>query len=81
VKANGFALAVGVSREVDFFHFARGCLEFGDEFLFAFDNFVVRFEAVFDIHREIVFGQILNMTEGSFDDKLLAQVFVDGLRL
>ena len=62
-------------------HFAGGGFEFVDEFLLAFDDFVVRLEAVFDIHREIALGQILNMTEGSFDDKLLAQVFVDGLRL
>jgi len=41
----------------------------------------MRFEAVFDIHREIAFRQIFNMTEGSFDDKLLAQVFVYGFRL
>jgi hypothetical protein len=41
----------------------------------------VRLEAVLNVHREIALGQILNMTEGSFDDKLLAQVFVDGLRL
>ena len=34
-----------------------------------------------DIHREIAFGEIFNMTERSFDDVIFTQVFVDGLRL
>jgi len=33
VIANGFSLTIGVSREVDFLHFARSCLKFGDQLL------------------------------------------------
>jgi hypothetical protein len=33
---------------------------------------------VFHVHRKIPLGEIFNMTEGSFDYKLLAQVFVAG---
>ena len=61
--------------------FLAACFSSCDELLLAFDDFVVRLEAVLDIHREILLGKIFDMTERSFDDVLLAQVFVDGLRL
>jgi hypothetical protein len=38
-------------------------------------------ESALDIDCEVLLGKILNMAERSFDNVLLAQVFVDGLRL
>jgi len=75
------AFPVRVSREINVFHLLGGLFELGDELLLAFDDFVPRFETVFDIDCQVLLGKVLNMSERSFDDKLLAQVFVDGLRL
>ena len=68
VVADGFAFAVRVGREVDFFHFLGGLFQLGDELLLAFDDFVMRFKAVIDIDCQILLGKIFNMTERSFDD-------------
>ena len=68
VVADGFAFAIRIGREVDCVHLLGGGLQLRDELLLAFDDFVVGFEIMIDIDREIVLGEILNMTERSFDD-------------
>ena len=81
MRADGLAFAVRVGREVDVFYFLRRLFQLGDELFLTFDDLIARFEAVIDVDREVLLGEIFDMTEGSFDYKLLAQVFVDGLRL
>ena len=81
VIADGFAFAIRVGCEIDVFDALGGLFQLADELFLAFDDFVARFEAVLDIHRQVLLGKIFDMTEGSFDNELLAQVFVDGFRL
>ncbi len=81
VVADGLAFAIRIGRQVDGIHFLGGCLQLRDELLLAFDHFVAGLETVFDIHREILLGKIFDVTERSFHHVLLAQIFVDGLRL
>ena len=57
------------------------CLQLAQQFAFAFDDFIARFEAVLHIHGQIFLGEILNMAQRSFDDVLLTQIFIDGFRL
>ena len=71
MKADGFAFAIRIGREVDFIHLFGGGFQLTDELLLAFDDFVTRFKIVIDIDREIALGEIFNMTERSFDDVML----------
>ena len=81
VIADRLAFAVRIGCEVDGVDALRSGLEFGDELLFPFDNLIVRREVGIDRHREILLGQILNMTERSFDDVVLPEIFTDRFRL
>jgi hypothetical protein len=74
VIADGLAFAVRVGREINVFDTFGGSLELADELLLALDDFVARFETVLDIYRQVLFGKVLDMTEGSFNYELLAQV-------
>jgi hypothetical protein len=81
VVTDGFAFAIRIGREVHTFHLLGGVFQLRDKFLLAFDYLVMRLEIRFHIHREVAFREIFNMTERSLHYELLAQVFVDGLRL
>ena len=51
--------------------FLAACFQLRDQLLLAFDDFVMGFETVLDIHREILLGEILDVTERSLDDVML----------
>ncbi len=81
MKTDGFAFAVGVGGQVNGFDALGGLFQLADEFTFALDDFIARLETVLHIHGQIFLGEILNMTQRSFDNVLLAQIFIDGFRL
>ena len=59
----------------------RQLLQPGDNFLFAGNDDVFRFEVIVDVDSERALRQILHVAERSFDSEALAQIFLDGLRL
>ena len=81
VPADGFAFAVGIGREVDGVNALGGLLEFGDQLLFAFDDFIAGCEVVIDVDRQILLRKVFDVPEGSLDDVLAAEIFSDSFRL
>ncbi len=79
--ADGFAFAVRIGCEVDVVGLFGGGFELGDELLFAFDDFVMRFEAVLDVDIEVLLGKILDVAKRGFDDEIATEIFVDRFRL
>src|ERR1039458_325408 len=67
VVADGLPLAVRIGREIDLFPLLGGLLQLVEKLLFTVDDFIPRLEAVFDVHRQIFLGKILDMTERGFD--------------
>ncbi len=81
VPANGFTLAVGVGRDEDFCRlFCRG-LQLGDDLLAAGDDFVRRLEPFVYCYPELAFRKIADVTHRGHDLVVLAEIFIDGLRL
>src|SRR5205807_547129 len=57
----------------------RGCTQLGDYLFFAFEDLVSRFEGVF-VNAQLALRKIADVTDGSFDDVVAADEFVDRLR-
>jgi len=55
MRANGFTFAVRIGREIDFFYGFGSLLQLGNELLLALDDFIMWFETVRDIDREVLF--------------------------
>src|SRR5205085_428055 len=81
VIADRFAFAVRIGCEVYGIDALRGGFELRDELFLTFDDLIVGREVSIHRHRQILLGQIFNMTEGSLYDVLLAKVLTDGFRL
>ena len=78
--ANGFAFTIRISREKYATRSFRSSAEFLDDFFFAGDDVVHRFEVMLDVDPELAFGQVLDVAERRFDYVVVAQVFVDRVR-
>ena len=79
VPGNGLSFAVRIGRQV----YGVGILGgFGygiDVLLVFFLDFIAHGEVVIDIDRAILAGQVADMTVGSQDQKILAEIFIDRL--
>jgi hypothetical protein len=81
VTSDGFALAVGVSCDIDCLGILGRVLELLDDLLFAGHDLIGGFEVVLDVYAEALFGEILDMTNRCENGIGLTQVFIDCLRL
>ena len=72
VKADGFAFAVRIGRQVDRVHAGGSLPELGNQLLLALDDLVGWLEAVVHVHRQFLLGKVLDVAQGSFDDEVLA---------
>ena len=79
MPGNGFAFAVRVGTEVNFFRGFGGRLEFTDGFDSGFCDLVGGLELVLDIDAESLLRQIANMPHRCFNDVLGAKILVDRL--
>lgn len=76
-----FPLAVGVGCEIDCVAGGDFILKLLDELFFPLDEGIFRSEAVFDVNAELRCGQIPDMTLGGNDVVVLAEIFLDSVRL
>ena len=81
VPADGLAFAVGVGRDEDVVGSLRGVLQLLEHFLPAGDDLVRRLEAFLDVDAQLALRQITDMAHRGDDRVVLAEIFVDGLRL
>jgi hypothetical protein len=81
VKADRLPFAIRIGCQVDVIHTLGRRPQFADQFLLAFNHFIDRFEVVINVHRQILFRQILHMSEGCLHHELLAEVLTDRFRL
>lgn len=81
MPGNSLTLAIKVSGQVHGIRFSRCSDDVPDMLLAAFIEFVGHREIVVGINRAILRGQIPDMTIGSQDLEIRAQIPVDGARL
>jgi len=81
VPGNGFTFSILVRRQVDVIHRFGGFTQLLNNFFPAFYDNIVRFKIVFNIHSEFFHRQIPHVPHGCADDKVIAQEFIDCLRL
>ncbi len=81
VPGDGLAFAVRVRGEEDLLRSGRRLLEFGDHLLLAVHDQIGGFESLFGIDPEVVFREVLDVTDGGPDIILRAEVFADGFHL
>ncbi len=81
MEADGFALAIRVSRQVHGVGALGGRFQLCDQLLFAFDHLVNRLEIVVDVHRQILLGQILHVAQRGLHRVVFAQVLPNRFRL
>ena len=81
VLANGLALAVRVSRQVNGVSFARRRLQLGNHRLLGGDRNVGGLEIVLHVHSQVLLGKIHDVAHASLHGKVRTQIFVNGLRL
>ena len=81
MPANGLPFAVRVGCDEDLCGFLGGRLQLRHHLLAARDDFVRRLEPFFDRHPELALGQIADVPHRGDDLVVLAEIFVDGLRL
>ena len=81
MPADRFPLAVRVGCDEDGLGVLGGVLELLQDLLAAGDHFIGGFEAFLDVDAKFALGQIANMAHRRDDLVVLAQIFIDGLRL
>ena len=75
------ALAVRVRCKIDHVAGLGGFFQFVDQRFLALDRLVIGLEVMLDIYADLALGQIAQMPHAGRDDKVLAQIFANGLGL
>src|SRR5262245_6079545 len=81
VSADGLAFAVRVGRDVDGLGRLSRLFDISDDLLLAWHYFIRRLEIIFDVNAEALFRQVLDVADRGDDFEVLAQIFIDCLRL
>ena len=81
VPSNRLPFAIGVGRHKDLGRVLRSVLQFLEDLLATRDDFVRRLESILDVHTELAFGQIADVAHRGDDLVVLAEIFIDRLRL
>ena len=81
VPADRLPFAVRVGRDEDLVGLLRVVLQLLEDLLAARDDLVGRLEALVDVDAELALGQIADVAHRGDDLVVLAEIFVDGLRL
>ena len=74
VPRDGLALAVRVRAEIHVINTFGRFLYILNYFCLAFDYFIAGLKFLFDVHTDGVGGQVLDVSDGGLDDKILAKV-------
>ena len=77
VPRDGLALAVGVGREVDRVRLPGQCPQLFDDLLLAVEDGILRTKAVFNVHAEILSGQVADMPHGGLHVEVLPEELAD----
>ena len=75
------ALAVRVRCEIDDVAVLGVFFQLTDQLALVADGLIDRFKIVFDVHAELAFGQIAQMTHAGLDHIVLAEIPLNGFRL
>lgn len=78
MPTDSFTFAIGVSGDVNLAGFLSDFLEITQHVLFAFDCDVFGLEAVVDVNAEFLGGEVADVSDGSADGVVGAQVLADG---
>ncbi len=81
MPADRFALPIRIGRHIDNLDLPRGVPQRLEHLSATRDDLVRWLEPALDVHPEPALGQVLDMTHRGDDLEVLAQIFVDGLRL
>jgi hypothetical protein len=81
VPSDRFSLTVRVWREKDLIGLLRRLLQIGEDVLVVLEHLVLRRVAVGDVDVQPRLGQVAHVSLGREHDEVLAEVFLNGLRL
>ena len=84
--ADRFAFAIRVGRQINCRHLFCSLLQVGDDLpvialLGIGNDLVIRREIILDIHSEPLRRQIFNVPDRGLHDEVVAEIFIDRLRL